>query len=490
MVAIVDLPAPLIQKICDFLPIDDVLSMTSSCDAFASSINQKSFWLRRLTRGNNGAYSCIPEKRLNWKDVCIAHETIERWFSGDHNNLVKRTGRHYTAHCIDAMQILKVNLFLLIPFFFKPPNHNLFAVGDRGGTLSLLSLKALLGEEEPTPNYTDTQAHNGWIWTISSDSNVIATGSWDRHLRVWSMNNAAVDLLSQYRMNSVVLCSDFVDPNLVAVGTFHKELAVFDFRVPSQYSALSNTYHQGTILCLKSLYGLFSNIEGSLSSGFPSTTTLDFSDADSVISTMGDVSLHGTSINNSLEARSSLSSMVSAGDSDVLPPPSQNVGFYSGCKGGILAAWDLRKFSKPVGEHKLRSYPRKISLMDGEEMWVAEHPNRLHVFHAASSRYNSSTPLLSLLRSHKYSGKLGAISALEATPGGVFVALMSRYFDVLHPTMPPRSMLKEPISKDQSGIYVSLSFAHETLLVGGDNGSISLWMSRRRANQLLDGESP
>ncbi|VDK32630.1 unnamed protein product [Taenia asiatica] len=424
----------------------------------------------------------------------------------------------------------------------KPPNHNLFAVGDRGGTLSLLSLKALLGEEEPTPTYTDTQAHNGWIWTISSDSNVIATGSWDRHLRVWSMNNAAVDLLSQYRMNSVVLCSDFVDPNLVAVGTFHKELAVFDFRVPSQHSALSNTYHQGTILCLKSLYGLFSGMEGHLSSGFPSTTTLDFSDADSVISTMGDVSLHETSVNNSLEARNSLSSVVSAGDADVLPPPSQNVGFYSGCKGGTLAAWDLRKFSKPIGEHKLRSYPRKISLMDREEMWVAEHPNRLHVFHTASPRSNGSTPLLSLVRrldvallllflcacvflqSHKYSGKLGAISALEATPGGVFVALMSRYFDVLHPTMPPRSMLEEPISKDQSGIYVSvswffflfkngwrdfgltsqlsmleiptsflpvqLSFAYETLLVGGDNGSISLWMSRRRANQLLDGGSP
>ncbi|KAL5107902.1 hypothetical protein TcWFU_006720 [Taenia crassiceps] len=303
------------------------------------------------------------------------------------------------------------------------------------------------------------------------------------------MNNAAVDLLSQYRMNSVVLCSDFIDPNLVAVGTFHKELAVFDFRVPSQHSALSNTYHQGTILCLKSLYGLFNDMEGHLSSGFPSSTTLDFSDADSVVSTMGDVSLQETSVNNNLEAWNSLSSVVSAGDADTLPPPSQNVGFYSGCKGGILAAWDLRKFSKPIGEHKLRSYPRKISLMDREEMWVAEHPNRLHVFHTASPRSNGSS-LLSLIRSHKYSGKLGAISALEATPGGVFVALMSRYFDVLHPTMPPRSMLEEPISKDQSGIYVSLSFAYETLLVGGDNGSISLWMSRRRANQLLDGESP
>ncbi|VDM21931.1 unnamed protein product [Hydatigera taeniaeformis] len=341
MVAIIDLPAVVIQKICDFLSIDDVISMTGSCDAIAKSINQKSFWLRRLSRNNNGEYSCIPGKQINWKDVCIAHETIERWFSGDSSNLMHLTGRHYTAHCIDAIQIL------------KPPNQNLFAVGDRGGTLSLLSLKSLLGEEEPKPIYTDAQAHNGWIWTISSDSNVIATGSWDRHLRVWTMDNATVDLLSQYRMNSVVLCSDFVDPNLVAIGTFHRELAVFDFRAPSQHSALSNTYHQGTILCLKSLYGLYSDMESRLSSGFPSTTTLDFSDADSMISTMGDVSIHEPSVNNSLEARSSLSSVVSAGDADVLPPPSQNVAFYSGCKGGILAAWDLRKFSKPIGEHKV-----------------------------------------------------------------------------------------------------------------------------------------
>ncbi len=31
------------------------------------------------------------------------------------------------------------------------------------------------------------------------------------------------------------------------------------------------------------------------------------------------------------------------------------------------------------------SYPRGISLMDSEEMWVAEHPNQLHVFRTSSS---------------------------------------------------------------------------------------------------------
>ncbi|KAL5108009.1 hypothetical protein TcWFU_007724 [Taenia crassiceps] len=140
MAAIVDLPAPLIQKICDFLSIDDVLSMSSSCDAFSRSINQKSFWLRRLARGSNGGYSCIPEKQLNWKDVCIAHETIECWFAGDSSNFVNRTGRHYTAHCIDAMQILKLEIAAeLSPYYLSKP----FLV-KRNPDLNTLILKHIM----------------------------------------------------------------------------------------------------------------------------------------------------------------------------------------------------------------------------------------------------------------------------------------------------------------------------------------------------------
>ena len=145
------------------------------------------------------------------------------------------------------------------------------------------------------------------------------------------------------------MCSDFVGTNLLAVGTFHKELAIYDYRAPVQHWAISNLYHKGAVHCLRSPYSLSSGLEGQLSSGFPSTTTLDLSDADS----MGDVSSVETSMNNSAEAANSASQVVSAGDSVSTPPPSQNIALYSGCKAGIIASWDLRKFNVPVAEHKV-----------------------------------------------------------------------------------------------------------------------------------------
>lgn len=150
-------------------------------------------------------------------------------------------------------------------------------------------------------------------------------------------------------MSSVTLCSDFVGPNLLAVGTFHKELAIYDYRMPVQHWAISNLYHKGAVHCVKSPYCLSSGVEGQLSSGFPSTTTLDFSDADS----MGDVSMLETSVNISMESTNSNSSIVSAGDSLPTSSPSQNIALYSGCKTGIIAAWDLRKFNVPVTEFKV-----------------------------------------------------------------------------------------------------------------------------------------
>ena len=74
-----------------------------------------------------------------------------------------------------------------------------------------------------------------------------------------------------------------------------------------------------------------------------------------------------------------------------------------------------------------------------------------------SLRVNNFTPFWCCTQSHKYSESLGAISTMEATPGGVFVSLMSRYLDVLYPVLPPRSMLPQPLSSNQSGIYVTVS---------------------------------
>nr|CDS27482.1 F box:WD repeat containing protein 9 [Hymenolepis microstoma] len=463
MIDIFSLPAEIIQRICEHLSIEDVLALSDSSNKLSECINQKAFWLRRLSKGSNSQYSCIPDKRVNWRDVCIARDIIESWFEEDSNSVVNKQCHLYSCYCIDALKILKF------------PHQHLSVVGDRGGTLSLIALKDYLSQDEPHPLCTNNQAHSGWIWSIACDNDVIATTSWDHGLRVWSICESGFDMISQYSMTSSVLCSDFLKPNLVAVGTMNKEIKIFDYRVPTTTTtaaAFSNTFHTSTVLCLKSPYTITS---GSLSDGslFNSSSSLDFSDANSLTSNMGDVCLNDTPEPTSTD----------------IPPPSQNVAFYSGGKDGILAAWDLRNFNQPLARYKFRSYPRKISLMDNEEMWVAES-NRLHVFRTFLSRSTDRSPVFMHLKSHKYSSSLGAISSLEATPGGVFVTLGSRHLDAIYPTMPVRSMLKESLrNSTSSNIYISLSYAQETLLAGGDNGTISVFMSKRRANQLQESGS-
>ncbi len=144
-------------------------------------------------------------------------------------------------------------------------------------------------------------------------------------------------------MSSAVLCSDFLDPNLVAAGTFQRVLSVYDYRAQPQ-PALTNTFHQAAVLCLKSPYSLAGG--GALASSCATSTTLNFSDGDSMVSSVCDLTQDEGSIAGE-EAK------MPAGDASQLPTPSQNVACYSGSKDGIIAAWDLRQFSRPVAQHRV-----------------------------------------------------------------------------------------------------------------------------------------
>ncbi|VDO05013.1 unnamed protein product [Rodentolepis nana] len=179
MIDITSLPAEIIQRICEHLSIEDVLALSNSSNTLSDCINQKAFWLRRLSKGSNN-------KRVNWKDVCIARDIIESWFEEDSNSIVNKHCRHYSCYCIDDLKILKF------------PHQHLSVVGDRGGTLSLIALKDFLSQEEPRPLCTNNQAHSGWIWSIACDNDVIATTSWDHELRVWSICESGLDMISQY----------------------------------------------------------------------------------------------------------------------------------------------------------------------------------------------------------------------------------------------------------------------------------------------------
>lgn len=123
---LLSLPAEIIQNICQNLSIEDVISLSNSCDQLAKCINQKAFWLRRISNGfKDKKYSCIPgnlstivyfeilfysDKQVDWREVCIAHERITSWFHDSTDAVVNKLSHHYTYMSIDALKILRVNL--------------------------------------------------------------------------------------------------------------------------------------------------------------------------------------------------------------------------------------------------------------------------------------------------------------------------------------------------------------------------------------------
>uniref|UniRef100_A0A0V0J6U8 F-box domain-containing protein n=1 Tax=Schistocephalus solidus TaxID=70667 RepID=A0A0V0J6U8_SCHSO len=243
MADILDLPSEILQRICDNLTICDVSALNKSCKALSDRINSSAFWHRRLFRKAPMTFPCIPGKKVNWMKSCVVRERIMDWFLEEPENCTKVSCFHNPGMCIDALHFLQLD-------------SNLLAAGDRGGTLSLFALTDLLKEDAPRPILSNGHTHKGWIWSITSEADLIASTSWDGKLRLWAYGGTMKSPLSEFKLGSAVLCSEFLDTNLIAATAFHGPVTVHDVRAPPAEVALSNHYHKSAVLTLKSFHSI------------------------------------------------------------------------------------------------------------------------------------------------------------------------------------------------------------------------------------------
>ncbi|VDP94020.1 unnamed protein product [Echinostoma caproni] len=218
------------------------------------------------------------------------------------------------------------------------------------------------------------------------------------------------------------MCSSFLDPNTVAASAYFL-VRMLDLRMsPEQQSRCLAVRHQKAILCmdapnerrmfasdcadrnlaelraggdqLLSTYASYSSLS-SISNSDPGYDQ-DVMDPNVLLTSLESVSniaqptdsqvIIDLSSGDQVNALNAIQSDPNMDGSGTTRSPSQdspgqnNMLLYTGSDDHFLHGWDLRFPSKPVVKHQFQNYPRKMSLMDNSELWVAEPPGRIHVF--------------------------------------------------------------------------------------------------------------
>ncbi|CAH8515307.1 unnamed protein product [Dicrocoelium dendriticum] len=263
------------------------------------------------------------------------------------------------------------------------------------------------------PLFVDCRKHTGWIWTIVSSGHSLLTGSWDGTLLQWALSSSGLQLQTAYKLSAQVLCSAFMDPHTVAVGANHW-VHIIDIRAPPLSQTGIRLLHKKAVLCMDCR-----------NSGSPAALPYDtgtwnwggFPASGDCISSCNESLSDLSSIGASLEDLPSLLGLIEI-DPDVQPEESSGdkpsvsldpsmpntvpslpsegpcvssvvssaISLFTGSNDRTLSGWDLRNPSKAVKSYQFSNYPRKMSLMDDDELWVAEPPGRIHVFDVREGR--------------------------------------------------------------------------------------------------------
>ncbi|KAF6775133.1 F-box/WD repeat-containing protein 9 [Paragonimus kellicotti] len=488
MVTIDCLPFEIFRLICLFLNAFDLLSLKQVCQKFNKLLGSN-FWRRRLLGFSSGDYPCLPNKKVNWVDVSIERDRHLILF-GPNSTCSRFVRPEATSFGIDAMHIPPIAPELLI-------------LGDRGRVVSIFSLKSVSNSETWTPLSTDARFHSGWIWSIKSLGNSVITGSWDGNLRHWTLSNTSISPQSVYKLGAHVLCSTFLDWNTVAASS-NSFVHIIDLRVSGCGQSVARLHHRKAVLCMDSRVTQASNNKSTLWSGLEFTTSASGDHISSCPQSTSDLSSIGGSDENlsTILCLAGAESLLTSGPDgpsargesvenvhnaaflgesfkSECSPSVISVGMtlFTGSNDRTLAGWDLRNPSIPAKTYEFNNYPRKMSLLDNDELWVAEPPNLVHVFDLRDGRLDRvyTTDLPDWTR---------GFGDLVATPGCIFVSGLHGTVEAFHPTNPLVPMGPKPLAERLSQNPTAMAVSQGLLAVGSGDGTVYIWTSDEYVNDI------
>ncbi|CAL8102534.1 unnamed protein product [Calicophoron daubneyi] len=353
--------------------------------------------------------------------------------------------------------------------------------------------------------------HSGWIWTIESYETTVVTGCWDGNLRSWALSATGLSPLATYQLRAPVLCSAFLNSHLLVVGA-QQSVYLIDLRTPSDQPPALCMRHKKAVLCLDA----FGNASGNSSIEWDVNACPVLPDGDQTLSTYDSYSSLSsiaasdgvadfpmdpiTLFTDGSEAKKEIDPVEqitedlgkssatctrvtdhpineNQPESGDAPPQTSNstssTNLFTGSSDHTLAGWDLRNPSTPAIKHRFTTYPRKISLLDNGELWVAEPPGRIHVFDTRQGN-------LQLVHTNELPGWNRGFGGLKAVPGCVFASGLHGTVEAFHPTRPLIPMGSKPVAEKIKASPTCLTARAGLLAVGSGDGSVYIWTTKRK----------
>ncbi|ESP00523.1 hypothetical protein LOTGIDRAFT_83319, partial [Lottia gigantea] len=231
------LPTEILMYICDFVDAKTIIkSLCKVCQAFQLIFSGDVYWKLRIFKRWPEQYPAVSVDDFDWKEGCIAREDYNRKWQNpeEYYHHISYSAGLFAA--VDAVHLMK--------------NGSILAAGSRDRYLTVLNLDRY-DSDQPVDSmkdmlvYSDRKEHTGWIWSLASVDNQLATGSWDTFIKLWDVD-AGCESISKFKCKSAVL-SLYMEPGFIAAGSYDKCLNLID---PRDGKVDSKRLHRQPVLCV------------------------------------------------------------------------------------------------------------------------------------------------------------------------------------------------------------------------------------------------
>lgn len=233
-----DLPLEILLHVASFMsPKDIICNLCQVCKTLYHIFAHDHYWKTRISLRWPGKYPVLDREDFNWMRACMEREEIHSQWSDPNQNF------HHVMY--------KDGFFAAVDVVHLFQGGDLLAIGSRDRHLNIVDLRKY-DCDKPNPCkdmqiFADHKIHKGWVWSMASCDNVLATGSWDTYVRLWNLGESGIQFFSHIKCKSALLGLHF-EPNFIAAGGFDKRLYMVDPRAPADLTI--KRYHTQPILSI------------------------------------------------------------------------------------------------------------------------------------------------------------------------------------------------------------------------------------------------
>ncbi|XP_046353585.1 F-box/WD repeat-containing protein 9-like [Haliotis rufescens] len=229
------LPPELLIRICDFLDARVIHKLQRVCRVFEELLSGDTYFKTRVSRRWPKKYPAVPVDNLDWQEACAEREETHAAWTNQEAHLEHFTYNDYMFAAVDTVHLMK--------------DGQILAAGSRDRYLTILDLAKYDSTKEDSKKdmeiFSDNKVHKGWIWSMDSQDNILATGSWDTFIRLWDLQ-AGVAPADVFKCKTAVLDLHLEHDLIIAAG-YDKNLHLIDRR---SGTITKKTYHRKPVLCV------------------------------------------------------------------------------------------------------------------------------------------------------------------------------------------------------------------------------------------------